>query len=58
MIAGSSIASAPIIALGVAASEGAALLVLAVPAVRVFRAEATHAPRPVPSVNPPGEPTS
>lgn len=58
MIAGSSIASAPVIALGVAASEGAALLVLAVPALRVFRMEATHAPRPTPNVTPPVEPTS
>mgnify|MGYP003407582261 FL=1 len=57
MIAGSTIDSAPIIALGVAASEGAALLVLVVPAIRVFRAEATHAPRPLPDLTPPAEPT-
>ena len=56
MIAGSTVDSAPIIALGVAAAEGSALAVLIVPALRVFRDEATHAPRPVP-INPPAEPT-
>jgi len=52
MIVGATAGSASVIALGVAASEGAALIVLILPAVKVFRAEATHAQRPTPDVSP------